>query len=973
MNRFAVGFVPLAAVSFVLAISTHLGAQCLVDLSTGFDQSGGAVLTAGDPDDDYTVDGGGGAAAALTGGSAQGFPTPPWVENDETSLWISPGANSNADPGAYTFEVRFQMPDGVSAGLVTLVGRLTADDSLADIVVNGVSTGITASGFNVWTTIPVGAGAGLFQSGENTVQLVVSNGGEAANPCGLRVNACAAIPEAEIRPYGISTGFDRSAGMVLPNAADDTSYTLTGPDGSGIGPGPAVVIQDDAFPIPPWIGSSVQSKWIGPASDSNGPPGDYVYSIDVELPAEVDAAFATLAGGFAADDSVLDVLVNGVSTGVTGSGFGALIPIPDATGRGLFVTGTNTIELVVQNGGDAAGPTGLRVDAWVATCPAADPPAVLPSDLVLDTGLDDATGALIENALPDDNYEVVLPPGSEACRAQAVVIQDDAFPIPPWLATSEISKWIGAAADSNAGAGTFAYRITVDVPEELDAARLKLLGAWSSDNAGLDVLVNGVSTGAAHDGNFAVLHAFPADAGLGLFQAGPNVVEFLVENIDPGPTGLRVEGVVGQGVEPGDLSTGVGPRDIGPVPPGFTDGRYLVEDFEDENSPPVLAAEAGWLANTEGSRWIGPLDAGSQVAYTITFDLGPEVNPQRVSLEGGWTSAPAGGTVILNGVDLELSSVDPVDLTAFPEGAGRGGFVPGANTLTFLVDAPEEGDPAGLRVDAGWMQSIAPDPFDISTGLDESTALVIPAGDPDPQYTVVLPDTTEVTATVVTGAPIPPWIPTTISSAWIGTDAAASNAEPGTYRFLTGVSLLAEEAERAFISGAFAADDSITDIVINGTSTGLVSELGFGGLTMFPAEFGLGLFQDGDNTIEFVVSNGGEAANSFGLRVDATVALLPPAGGSQRPSDCNQDGNLDISDGICLLGHLFLGSPSTLPCGDGATTDPGNTQLVDTNGDGNVDLSDAVAIFGFLFLGSSPPALGLECVPIAGCPEVCGG
>src|SRR6185295_6019077 len=35
-------------------------------------------------------------------------------------------------------------------------------------------------------------------------------------------------------------------------------------------------------------------------------------------------------------------------------------------------------------------------------------------------------------------------------------------------------------------------------------------------------------------------------------------------------------------------------------------------------------------------------------------------------------------------------------------------------------------------------------------------------------------------------------------------------------------------------------------------------------------------------------------------------------GGLQRPADCNQDGNTDISDAVCLFGHLFLGSPARL-------------------------------------------------------------
>lgn len=101
----------------------------------------------------------------------------------------------------------------------------------------------------------------------------------------------------------------------------------------------------------------------------------------------------------------------------------------------------------------------------------------------------------------------------------------------------------------------------------------------------------------------------------------------------------------------------------------------------------------------------------------------------------------------------------------------------------------------------------------------------------------------------------------------------------------------------------------------------------------------------------------------------ATVALRVQTGGSQLPADCNQDGTLDISDAICLLGHLFLGTPARVPCDGGTIQDAGNISLLDSNGGGAVDLSDAVYLLGYLFGGSSPPVLGADCVSIAGCPD----
>ena len=93
--------------------------------------------------------------------------------------------------------------------------------------------------------------------------------------------------------------------------------------------------------------------------------------------------------------------------------------------------------------------------------------------------------------------------------------------------------------------------------------------------------------------------------------------------------------------------------------------------------------------------------------------------------------------------------------------------------------------------------------------------------------------------------------------------------------------------------------------------------------------------------------------------------------GRQRPGDLIQDGNTDISDSIALLGHLFLGSPARLPCGEGAIGDPGNISLLDANGDKGSNLTDAIHSLAYLFMGGAPPVLGTECVPIPGCPDAC--
>jgi hypothetical protein len=105
----------------------------------------------------------------------------------------------------------------------------------------------------------------------------------------------------------------------------------------------------------------------------------------------------------------------------------------------------------------------------------------------------------------------------------------------------------------------------------------------------------------------------------------------------------------------------------------------------------------------------------------------------------------------------------------------------------------------------------------------------------------------------------------------------------------------------------------------------------------------------------------------------AVTVEVRPLGALQRPGDMNQDGKLNLSDAVWLLGHLFLGTQPTLPCEGGTPSNEGagDLALADVNGDGGIDLSDPVSILGFLFLGGKPPALGTGCVRIVGCPDGC--
>jgi hypothetical protein len=63
-----------------------------------------------------------------------------------------------------------------------------------------------------------------------------------------------------------------------------------------------------------------------------------------------------------------------------------------------------------------------------------------------------------------------------------------------------------------------------------------------------------------------------------------------------------------------------------------------------------------------------------------------------------------------------------------------------------------------------------------------------------------------------------------------------------------------------------------------------------------------------------------------------------------RRGDFNDDGSVDVSDPVSILGCKFLG----LPCA--RCRDAG-----DANDDGELDISDAVSLLSFLFLGGVAP------------------
>jgi len=114
-----------------------------------------------------------------------------------------------------------------------------------------------------------------------------------------------------------------SSGNPLPDGSADPHYVLTQvPIGSGLGP-IAYVVDQNAYPISTgdWLPDQPDAKWIAPTADQSQFPnatgsGNYDYRTTFDLTGFNPSA-AVITGRLSSDNSTLDILINGVSTGIT--------------------------------------------------------------------------------------------------------------------------------------------------------------------------------------------------------------------------------------------------------------------------------------------------------------------------------------------------------------------------------------------------------------------------------------------------------------------------------------------------------------------------------------------------------------------------------------------------------------------------------------------------------------------------------
>jgi len=114
-------------------------------------------------------------------------PIPPWLkqEADPNSQWITPSAEGvDVVGGTYIYEQKFKIEDNMNLETASVFGRIVGDDVMESVEINGVKINAVEVYCDRWLDLLI---MEHLVAGENTLRVVVKNGGEGANPHGVRI------------------------------------------------------------------------------------------------------------------------------------------------------------------------------------------------------------------------------------------------------------------------------------------------------------------------------------------------------------------------------------------------------------------------------------------------------------------------------------------------------------------------------------------------------------------------------------------------------------------------------------------------------------------------------------------------------------------------------------------------------------------------------------------------------------------
>jgi hypothetical protein len=200
------------AYSIVPKVEPNKESQPIIDLyNTGVDNSRNALGdSVVDPHYTLTSSPSGTVTPAVTTPSTSIAKT--WVANSTTSRWIGPNTASAVGPiGEYTYKTTFTLP---SFSAASIVGTLSVDDQIIDILINGVSAGNSVP-FGSWTAVSKFSISSGFVVGLNTIEFKLNTIG---GPTGLRVDSITgtytpSLLKATIYQHGDFQGISKEVGI----------------------------------------------------------------------------------------------------------------------------------------------------------------------------------------------------------------------------------------------------------------------------------------------------------------------------------------------------------------------------------------------------------------------------------------------------------------------------------------------------------------------------------------------------------------------------------------------------------------------------------------------------------------------------------------------------------------------------------------------------------------------------------------
>jgi len=863
-----------------------------------------------------------------------------WLRHNDASKWIGPRFETSAAAGGdYVYRHAFDLT-GFDPDTVVITGGWTSDNAGTQVLLNGQVTGLSQPGsFGVLTPFTLDSG---FLNGVNTLEFRVNNA--AAGYTGLRVDRVLAV------------------GDPLPDGTPP--FIVTQPSDIE-----AVVTETATFTVTANGSAPIDYQWfygLDPIPGANSPTLSFLIDFpDVggEYSVEVSNAF----GSVRSDPATLTVLGAPritaqpqdvvVAAGDTATFSVTAVGEPPLEYQWLFegedIPGANEATFSIPGVFPEDGGTfSVRVSNFGGSVLSEEVTLTVLSLVpgVYNTGVDDE-GVVLPDGAIDPHYRLIVNPDSAS--NDAIVANSGVFPISTgnWLANNDQSKWLSPrfATDAAIATGDYTYRLVVDLAG-FDPASVLITGGWATDNEGLDIVVNGISTGQGNTAQFAALTPFTINSGL---VAGPNTIDFVLNNaLAPGPTGLRVENLraIGRplvGVPPSIVAQPVG----GTFNPGDTVNLSVAVD----GSQPISFQ---WYLGPDPI----PGEVGQSLSFVATFlDQQGDYSVDVSNPFGSVTSAPASvlinaapvilqqpaGTVVEEGAGASFSvqarGVEPLTFQWLFDGKP----IPGADQTSLSIPGvfPEDAgaysvvvsNPAGTVTSDPALLGIGTSvPGFFNTGVDHD-GLPLADNAVDGHYVLLVnPDTGSPDAIVQDSTAFPivdgPWLQNTGPSKWIGPRLNTSASAAATYIYRLTVDLTGFDPAQVEIHGGWAVDNVGVDIRVNGSDSGQVNPNGFGALTGFVLSSANSPFTEGLNTIDFVVENLPPPGYT-GLKVEFTSAL---AVGAPQVPPVAQDDTFTTDEDVPLV----VAAPGVLANDTDANGDPLTAHLVSGPTHGSVVLNE---------------------------------